>query len=478
MPMRSRFAALLSAVALAAPVLAAPAPPQTGAAAEAKAIDDELVACGTRHSLSSWTDPRRGAGCGRDVVVRRFDAVNKLAGGRLKVVVDRFQTTAPRTGNVAVPMENVYAVLPGRDPALRKTAFVISGHFDSMPSNIMDPKTDAPGADDDASGTTVSILVARALAPAPAGYRATLVFAAVSGEEQGLLGSKHMKEWLEKEGYKVGGMITDDIVGATNGSADRRPRMFSEGGPDGIESPGREMARLAEELAGRDHVRLIFRRDRFGRGGDHLPFAEAGLPAVRVTEPLEDYHHQHQTPRVENGIQYGDLPQFLDYAFIADVAALDARLLGDLAAAPAPPTSVVLSGAVTPSAHIAITAPADPERRGFQLLHRETTEARWSVLREVAAPGDVVLEGTSTDNEFFAVRSVGKDGALSLAVPAVPAPRPPLGAVPTAPSKPAAVPTAPPKPAAVPTAPSEPAAVPPAAAPPKPAPQTAAKPPA
>jgi hypothetical protein len=408
----------------------APAAAPSADAAEARAIIAELVACGTRHSLSAWDDPHRGAGCGRDVVVRRFDAINRAAGGRLKVIVDRFQTTAPRTGNVPVPMEDVYAVLPGRDPALAKTAFVISGHFDTMPSNIMDPKTDAPGADDDGSGTAISILVARALAAAPAGYRATLVFAAVSGEEQGLRGSIHMKEWLEQQGYKVGGMITDDIAGATNGSADRRPRMFSEGGPDGIESPGREMARLAEELAGRDKVRLIFRRDRFGRGGDHLPFAEAGLPAVRVTEPLEDYHHQHQTPRVENGIQYGDLPQYLDYAFIADVVALDGRLLADLAAAPAPPAAVVLSGAVTPSAHLAITAPDDPARRGFQLLHRETTETRWSLLREVAAAGDVVLAGTSTDNEFFAVRSVGRDGALSLAVPAVPAPRPPIGAAP------------------------------------------------
>jgi len=185
-------------------------------------------------------------------------------------------------------------------------------------------------------------------------------------------------------------------------------------------------------------VRLIFRRDRFGRGGDHLPFVEAGLPAVRVTEPLEDYHHQHQTPRVENGIQYGDLPQFLDYAFIADVAALDGRLLTDLAAAPAPPSAVVLSGAVTPTAHLAIAAAEDAERGGFQILHRETTETRWSLLREVAAAGDVALADTSTDNEFFAVRSVGKNGAVSLAVPAVPAPRPPAGStVPAAAPKPA-----------------------------------------
>ncbi len=449
MPRSARIAAFSSAVALAALSILVPkaraapaAPPAGDVAGEARAIIAELVACGTRHSLSAWNDPHRGAGCGRDAVVRRFDAINRmsghLAGGRLKVIVDRFQTTAPRTGNAAVPMENVYAVLPGRDPALGKTAFVISGHFDTMPSNIMDPRTDAPGADDDGSGTAVSILVAKALAGEPQGFRATLVFAAVSGEEQGLLGSTHMKDWLAEQGYRVGGMITDDIVGATNGSADRRPRMFSEGGPDGVESPGREMARLAEELAGRDRVRLIFRRDRFGRGGDHLPFVQAGLPAVRVTEPLEDYHHQHQTPRVENGIQYGDLPQFLDYAFIASVVELDRRLLADLAAAPAPPAAVVLTGAVTPSAHLAITAPDDPARRGFQLLHRETTDTRWSVLREVAAPGDVVLAGTSTDNEFFAVRSVGTNGALSLAVPAVPAPRPPLGAAPAAPPKPAA----------------------------------------
>lgn len=406
--------------------------------AEAHAIDAELVACGTRHSLSSWSDPQRGAGCGRDAVVKRFQAIAAKSGGHLRVVVDKFETSAPRTGNVPVPMENVYAILEGADPVLRKTAFIVSGHFDSMPSDIMDPKTDAPGADDDASGTTVSILAAAGLAPEPHRFRATLIFAAVSGEEQGLLGSKRMKEWLATQGYQVGGMITDDIVGATNGSRDRRPRIFSEGGPDGIESPGREMARLAEEIVGIDRVRLIFRRDRFGRGGDHMPFAEAGLPAIRITEPLEDYHHQHQTPRTENGIQYGDLPQYLDYPFIAEVAAINRALLAELASAPAAPQSVLLTGAVTPSAHLAITAASpgdDPERQGFEILHRETTDTRWSPLRLVAAPGEVILEGTSTDNEFFAVRSVGRNGRRSLAVPAVAAPRPPLGSVPATPAK-------------------------------------------
>jgi hypothetical protein len=403
-----------------------------GAPDEARGIIAELSACGTRHSMSSWTDPQRGIGCGRDAVVRRFGEIAEHSRGRLKVVVDKYQTSAPRTGNVPVPMENVYAVLEGTDPVLRKTAFVVSGHLDSMPSDIMDPKADAPGADDDASGVAVSILSAQALAARPEGFRATLVFAAVAGEEQGLLGSKRMKEWLTEQGYQVGGMITDDIVGATNGSKDRRPRLFSEGGPDGIESPGREMARLAEELVGRKRVRLIFRRDRFGRGGDHIPFVEAGLPAVRFTEPLEDYHHQHQTPRMEKGVRHGDLLQFLDFPFIADVADVNQRLLAELAAAPAPPKAAVLSGAVTPSAKIDIQAGDDAARKGFEILHRETTDTRWSVLRTVAAPGQTVLEGTSTDNEFFAVRSVGKTGRRSLAVPVVPAPRPPMGSVPPA----------------------------------------------
>jgi hypothetical protein len=421
---------VLSALA----VHAAPAPPAS-AAAEAKAIVTELVACGTRHSLSARDDPRRGIGCGRDAVVRRFQEIAAKSGGRLQVVVDKYEASSPRTGNAPAAMENVYAILPGTDPARRQTAFVISGHLDSRASDVMDAKIDAPGADDDSSGVAVSILSAQVLAAKPEGFRATLILAAVEGEEQGLLGSRHMKEWLAAQGYEVGGMITNDIVGATNGSKDRRPRIFSEGGPDGVESPGREMARRLEELAGRDRVRLIFRRDRFGRGGDHLPFVEAGLPAVRFTEPLEDYNHQHQTVRVEDGVRYGDLVEFMDFPFIAEVASLDQLLMAELAAAPAPPKSAVLSGAVTPSAKIAIEAADDAQRQGFEILRRETTETRWSVLRTVAQPGTVTLANTSTDNEFFAVRSVGRNGRRSLAVPCVPESRPSAATAPKPPGR-------------------------------------------
>jgi Peptidase family M28 len=445
---RSGFVALLAGVpclsGAAAAGLASPPP-----AEEARAIVEALVSCGTRHSLSSWTDTRRGIGCGRDAVVRRLEAVENDAGKRMRVVIDKFETSGPRTKNALIPMENVYAVLPGTDAALERTAFVVSGHYDSMPSDVMDPSTDAPGADDDASGVAVSILAARALAPKLA--RATLVFAAVAGEEQGLLGAKRLLEWLTKQGYTAGGMITCDIVGATNGSRDRRVRVFSEGGLDGVDSPGRQMARLVEEVNGKDKVRLVFRLDRFGRGGDHRPFVEAGLPAVRFTEPLEDYRHQHQTPRTENGIEYGDLVKHMDFDFVAQTAEVVAKTLEEMANAPAPPRRVTLSGAVTDSAKIFLEGERDAEQASYEILWRETTEARWAVIRTVeasaaaAAPPRTtvpvaanapplpsssfaenpssVLSSISTDNHYFAARSVGKNGRHSIAVPAVAAVR-------------------------------------------------------
>lgn len=444
---------ILVLAAVAPPLAPAPAARAASSPAEAKAIVEDLVACGTRHSLSSWTDGKRGIGCGRDAVLRRFDAVEKETGGKLRVVVDRYEATGPRTRNVPARMENVYAILGGTDAVRSKTAYVVSGHYDSMPSDVLDPATDAPGADDDASGTAASILAARALGATPA--RATLIFAAVAGEEQGLLGSKRMLEWLGTHGYAVGGMITCDIVGATNGSTDRRVRVFSEGGPDGVDSPGRQMARLVEEVNGKDAVRLVFRLDRFGRGGDHRPFVEAGLPAVRFTEPLEDYRHEHQTPRTENGIEYGDLPKFMDFEQVARTADVVAKTLAEMANAPSPPTRVTLGGAVTPDAKISIEGKRDAERTGYEILFRETTEARWKVLKTVAAAASQlpappppapsaasgtatspsplpleeilssVLSGISTDNEYFAVRSAGKNGRRSIAVPAVAAPRPP-----------------------------------------------------
>jgi hypothetical protein len=171
-----------------------------------------------------------------------------------------------------------------------------------------------------------------------------------------------------------------------------------------------------EEIDSTDAVRLIFRVDRLGRGGDHMPFVEASLPAVRFTEPLEDYHHEHQTPRVENGVQYGDLPQYLSFSFLASVVRDNSEVLRQLALAPAPPEEVTLSGAVSPSAVVAWRAPTDADRAGFEILWRETTEERWSVFDFAENPGQTVLKGVSTDNHYFAVRAVGKNGARSIAV--------------------------------------------------------------
>ena len=397
------------------------------------ALIDQLVGCGTRLTLSSWTDPKRGIGCGRDKIVARLEEISKANGGKLEVQVDKFEATAGRTAGKPVPLENVYAILPGTDPAMAKTVFVVSGHFDSRPSDVMDPNADAPGADDDASGTSVSVESARLLSKlagsGKSGLRATILFAAVSGEEQGLLGSTHLVEWMKEKGYTVGGMFTDDIVGADPApGAPHRVRLFSGNGDiEDCDSPSRELARAIEEIDGRDAIRMIFRVDRYGRGGDHYPFYKAGLPAVRFTEPLENYDHQHQTPRTENGVEYGDFVKYLNAAFLGNVARDNAEALRQLAMAPVAPAEVRLKGAVTPDAKLSWKAEDDPERAGFEILWRETTEARWQVYEFVPTAGETVLKGVSTDNHFFAVRSVGKNGARSIATPSQPEVRPAPG---------------------------------------------------
>ena len=387
-----------------------------------RALIDELVACGTRLTLSSWTDPKRGVGCGRDHIAARFNAIAKDSGGKLQVVVDKFEMTSERTSGKPIELQNVYAILPGSDPALAKTVFIVSGHYDSRPSDVMNTELDAPGADDDASGVAVSVESARLLSKAGTsggGNRATILFAAVSGEEQGLLGAYHMLDWVKQQGYTVGGMLDDDIVGDDlSAGAPHRVRLFSGNGDiDDADSPSRELARAIEEIDGRAAIRLVFRVDRYGRGGDHYPFYKAGLPAVRFTEPLEDYTHQHQTPRTENGVEYGDFAKYLNAAFLGDVARDNAEALRQLALAPAAPTDAKLTGAVTPDAKVSWSAVEDSERAGFEILWRETSEERWQVYDFAVAAGETVLKGVSTDNHFFAVRAVGKNGARSIAVP-------------------------------------------------------------
>jgi len=396
-----------------------------------RALIGRLVACGTRLTLSSWTDPKRGVGCARDVIAARFTEIARDSGGKLQVVVDKFESTSERTAQKPIALENVYAILPGADPTMAKTIFIVSGHFDSRPSDVMNAELDAPGADDDASGVAVSVECARLLSkPGPSGqarYRATILFAAVSGEEQGLLGASHLLEWTKQQGYTVGGMLDDDIVGADPApGGPHRARLFSGNGEvDDADSPSRELARAIEEIDGPSAIRMIFRVDRYGRGGDHYPFYKAGLPAVRFTEPLENYDHQHQTPRTENGVEYGDFEKYLNFTFMGNVARDNAEALRQLTMAPAAPASAKLSGAVTPDAKLSWPASEDAERAGFEILWRETSEPRWQVYDFALAPGETLLRGVSTDNHFFAVRALGKNGARSIAVPTQIERRPP-----------------------------------------------------
>src|SRR5258707_3296933 len=261
-----------------------------------RALIDQLVSCGTRLSLSSWTDAKRGIGCGRDHIVARLNEIAKDSGGKLQVVVDKFDSTSERTSGKPLHLESVYAILPGSDPKLAKTLFIVSGHDDWRPSAVMNPEADARGADDNASDVPVSGEPARLLSKAAAngkgGYRATLLFAAIPGEEQGLLGGYRLLEWAKQQGYAIGGMLDDDIVGDDpSPGAPHRVRLFSGNSEiDDCDSPGRELARAIEEIDGRENIRMIFRVDRYGRGGDHYSLFQTGVPAARFSERPAEYN--------------------------------------------------------------------------------------------------------------------------------------------------------------------------------------------
>ncbi|MFE0171348.1 M20/M25/M40 family metallo-hydrolase [Streptomyces sp. NPDC059002] len=391
-----------------------------------------LAAFGTRHTLSAQDDPVRGIGAARDWILAEMRRHARPSGGRMSVELQSYvQEPGPR---VPTPTRITNVVATLRGAASPDRLYVVSGHYDSRASDVMDFTSDAPGADDDASGVALVMELARVMATRRIG--ATLVFAAVAGEEQGLLGAAHMAEQFKQRKADVQAMFTNDIVGsstADDGTRDPRTiRLFAEGVPTSEtpeeaavrrsvggenDSPARQLARFVANVAENDatgmRVRVVYRRDRYLRGGDHIPFLERAYPAARFTEPAEDFAHQHQDVRVVDGKQYGDLPEFCDFPFVARVARVNAAALWSLAQAPGTPRGAkILTAALTNETELVWERGTEADLAGYEIVWRETTDTDWTHVIDV---GDATRHTVdlSKDNVFFGVRAVGRSGLRS-----------------------------------------------------------------
>ncbi|HEX5707958.1 MAG TPA: M28 family metallopeptidase [Pyrinomonadaceae bacterium] len=396
-----------------------------------------LVSFGTRNTLSAQDNPTRGIGAARDFIYEEFQRAARDSGGRLEVRLQTFEQQPGQFPRIQRPTKitNVVATLRGTQPESAARTYVVSGHYDSMCGSPTDGECDAPGANDDASGTAAVIEMARVMSKRR--FDATIVFMAVAGEEQGLVGAAHFAEQAKQQDVNVEAMFTNDIVGNTlggNGVRDRRTvRVFSEGVPSNEtpeeaatrrsvggenDSAARQLARFIKETGATYlpgfRVQMIYRRDRYLRGGDHIPFLERGYAAVRFTEPNEDYTHQHQNVRTEGGVRYGDLPEFVDYEYVAQVARINAAALAALALAPARPRDVrILTQRLTNDTDLKWEANAEPDLAGYEVVWRETTSDVWTHSRFVGRVTTYTVPRMSKDNFFFGVRAVDREGHRS-----------------------------------------------------------------
>jgi hypothetical protein len=392
-----------------------------------------LVAFGTRHTLSTQDDPVRGIGAARDWIYDQLQGYAATSGGRMTVQRQSFvQQPAPRIPTPTT-ITNVIATLRGTTAPDR--VYVVSGHYDSRVTDVMNFTSDAPGADDDASGVAAVMELARVMATRP--LAATIMFVAVAGEEQGLYGSAFMASQLKAAGADVHGMFSNDIIGTGNALDGSRPdprtiRLFVEGVPTSEtaqqasirqsvggenDGPARQLGRFVQSVAENEftgmRVRVIWRRDRFLRGSDHISFLQQGYPAARFTEPRENFAHEHQDTRIENGVQFGDLPDFCDFEYIARVTRVNAATLWSLAQGPGTPKGVVvLTSQLTNDTTLRWLRGTEPDLGGYEVVWRETTSPDWTHAIPV---GDVTTTTVdlSKDNVQFGVRAVDRDGRRS-----------------------------------------------------------------
>lgn len=406
-----------------------------------KSYITNLVALGTRNTLSTQTDPKRGIGAARNWVLAKFNSFAKESNGRLTALIDTTTLQPIRGGRVdsVLLLGNVVATLKGSDPTDNRL-FIISGHLDNMRTSVMDRVGDAPGANDDASGCAAVIECARIMSKH--NFPATIIFVTVSGEEQGLLGANFMAGKARKESWNIEAVLNNDIMGSNNTSEtnivdNTRIRVFSEGLSVldtgriatnirnlGLENDGRarQLARYVKEIGERYvenlEVVMIYRNDRFLRGGDHSPYVQNGFAAVRITEMNENYYHQHQNVRMENGIQYGDLVEFMDFEYLRKNTGMNLANLANLAKSPSMPQEVKVINRLTNYTYLSWKAPKTGKVKGYYILMRETTSPVWQ--KKFFTTDLEYRLPYSKDNYFFAVQSVSEGGNEGLAViPAV-----------------------------------------------------------
>ena len=435
-PYRLLFLAASAGLAAVVPARAdVPAPPldpavsavlATISAQQLRATDERLVAFGTRSTFSEQSAPGRGVFAARAYLVERFRQIARTTNGRMTVALDTY--TQPITPRVPRPVEisSVIATLKGDESSTR--TYVMSSHYDSRNSNDDDGLKDAPGGDDNGSGTAAVVEAARVLAHVP--LHATVVFACFDAEEQGLYGSGHYAKTLKDAQADVEGDVNNDIVGASVGDdgvkRDDAIRIFSEALPPGTDpnrvnviggendSPSRELARFAKETgdAYATGLRgmLIYRADRFLRGGDHESFNAQGFAAIRFVEPVEDFKHQHQDVRVENGVQYGDLLLYVDFDYLAKVTRYNVATLASLALAPGTPKVNVETKQLTNDT--TLTWQPVPRAVRYEVVRRTTTDPLWTSVEDAGAGTTATLK-YSKDNWLFGVRAVDAQGHRS-----------------------------------------------------------------